>query len=329
MSGSVLSYCGCRNPETGSKYRTGKCQRWTQRGHHKWYYVIDQGKVYDPATGRWKRDQPKKMGFKTKQEAERALEALVPAIREGTAPRLADRQLTVAVFLDRWLQAGADARGKPWRPSTRTNYGRDVRLYLKPGLGHLKLVDLRSDDITTLWAQMRGGGRSIHTLHYAYVTLNSALNQAVLAGRISRNPCVAARVETPVRPEIRAWEPEHVSRFLEHARQAEPDLAPAFQLAAWRGLRRGRSSACGGPTWTWTPGHSASSATSPRRAASSTLGSRRPSAASARSASARAWSPSSAPTAKPRPSGGSRRRTGRTTTWCSLARTVGCSRRGR
>jgi integrase len=179
------------------------------------------------------------MGFKTKQDAERALEALVPAIRDGTAPRLADRQLTVGEFLDRWLRAGVRATGKPWRPSTRTNYERDVRLYLRPGLGRYRLVDLHSDDIADLWAEMRAGGRSVHTVYYAFGTLNSALNQAVLAGRITRNPCVAARVEPPVRPDPPAWEPEHVTAFLAHAREAEPDLAPAFQLAAWRGLRRG------------------------------------------------------------------------------------------
>jgi integrase len=139
----------------------------------------------------------------------------------------------------RWLRAGVSATGKPWRPSTRTNYGRDVRLYLRPGLGRFCLVDLHSDDIAALWAAMRDDGRSVHTVYYAFGTLNSALNQAVLAGRITRNPCVAARVETPARPEVGAWEPGHVTAFLEHARQADPDLAPAFQLAAWRDLRRG------------------------------------------------------------------------------------------
>ena len=50
---------------------------------------------------------------------------------------------------------------------------------------------------------------------------------------------MAVSVETPPRPEPAAWEPAQVTRFLGHARERTPDLAPAFHLGAWRGLRRG------------------------------------------------------------------------------------------
>jgi integrase len=242
MAGSITAYCSCRD-DSGTRYRAGECPKWTQRGHRKWGFIIDLPRVYDEGTGRLKRQQLRKMGFTTRRDAERAMEAELPAIRSGTAPTLADRQITVGEFLDRWMAAATDARGEPWRPNTRASYGRDVRLYLRPGLGHIRLAELRSDDISALWARMRDGHggepRSPATIRAAFVTLSSALNQAVLGERISRNPCVAARVATPPRPVIRAWEPRHVTGFLAHARQRRPDLAPAFQLAAWRGLRRG------------------------------------------------------------------------------------------
>jgi hypothetical protein len=40
------------------------------------------------------------MGFRTHREAELALEALLPSIRDHTAPTLADRRTTVAEYLD-------------------------------------------------------------------------------------------------------------------------------------------------------------------------------------------------------------------------------------
>lgn len=250
-SGSVFAYCACRNPATGKRYLLGECPKWPQRQHRKWGFVIDLDPAADPATGRLRRQQLKRMGFTTQRDAQRAMEAEVPAIRSHTAQSLPDRQLTVGQWLDAWLQAAVNVKGEPWRPNTLAAYRRDVRHYLRPGLGHYRLADLRADDIKALWSRMRdgrlrpavrGGTRetcSVRTIHSAYATLTSALNQAVLAERITRNPCVAARVQHPVRRVVQAWEPEHVAAFLGHARDACPDLAPAFQLAAWRGLRRG------------------------------------------------------------------------------------------
>jgi hypothetical protein len=87
MSGSIISYCGCRD-ESGKRYPAGEWPRWTQRGHRKWAFIIDLPKVYDPDTDRWKRQQLKKMGFATRRDAEAALEAEAPAIRNHTAPSL-------------------------------------------------------------------------------------------------------------------------------------------------------------------------------------------------------------------------------------------------
>jgi integrase len=243
MAGSILSYCSCRDPQTGRRYRKGECPKPPR--HKRWLFKIDQGKVYDPATGGWKRDQVTKHGFETKRDAERALEALIPAIRAGTAPSPADRQITVAQFLDHWLRHDPDLR-----PSTRASYTADVTNYLRPGLGHLRLAEVRPDDITGLFARMASGqlrpvmsrGRdvaSVAAINRAYRTLHTAMAQAVAEQRITRNPCGPVKVARPRRKPVKVWDPEQTARFLGHARVAEPDLAPAFQLSAWRGLRRG------------------------------------------------------------------------------------------
>ena len=66
----------------------------------------------------------------------------------------ADRGLTLARYLDEWL-AGKLAL----KASTRTSYEHHVELYLKPGLGHVRLADLRDIDFEELYAAMRLIGR--------------------------------------------------------------------------------------------------------------------------------------------------------------------------
>lgn len=58
-------------------------------------FVIDLGKVWDEQKGRHVRQQLRRQGFPTRTEAEGAMADELPAIRTGSAPTLADRQLTV------------------------------------------------------------------------------------------------------------------------------------------------------------------------------------------------------------------------------------------
>lgn len=242
MAGSIVAYCSCRNPDTGRRYPQGACPDWNRRGHRRWGYAVDLDRLWDEAQQRWRRQQARRMGYTTRRDAERALAREIPAVEDGTAPSLPDRQVTVAAHLDRWL---GDPR---WRATTRLAYQRDVRLYLRPGLGHVRLVDVRPEHIERLLGKMREGtlrppGQAGPTppaaLRSVYATLRAALNAAVRERKITWNPCVAVRVETPARQVVQVWEPEHVARFLDHARRAAPELAPLFQLSAWRGLRRG------------------------------------------------------------------------------------------
>ena len=234
-TGSIMAICSCRGPD-GKPYPKGQCPRWNQRGHRAWYFVID----LDRKDG--KRQQLRSPRYPTRAQAGQALLKEMPSIAAHTAPTLDDRQTTVAEYLAEWLHTARKADGEPWRPSTVMTYRGAVENYLRPHLGRYLLADLRRKHIEGLAAKMHGDGLSRRTVHQAYSTLRTALTQAMIDNMISANPCKAARVPGPGQAPPRFWEPEQVAVFLEHTRQAEPRLAPAFQIAAQYGPRRGELS---------------------------------------------------------------------------------------
>lgn len=65
-----------------------------------------------------------------------------------------DRGVTFARDLDDWL-----AGNLALKPSTRLSYVHHITLYLKPGLGHIRLSELRDTDFQELYAAMRQLGR--------------------------------------------------------------------------------------------------------------------------------------------------------------------------
>jgi integrase len=231
--GSVWSYCTCLDPATGRRYPQGKCPASAQRGHVKWAFVIDL-----PRKG-GRRAQLKRMGYSKKEAAVRALEAQLPSIHEGTAPSLADRQATLGAFLDAWLRVARNQKGEPWRPSTVVTYRGCAEGYLKPQLGHIRLIALSPDNISAMTADLQRRGLSRRTVHQTYATLRTALNAAMRARKITWNPCAAAPVAGPGTPQPAAWTVEQTKRFLARAYEREPGLAVAFQVSAMTGLRRG------------------------------------------------------------------------------------------
>jgi integrase len=124
------------------------------------------------------------------------------------------------------------------RSNTRRSYASHVELYLRPGIGHLRLVDLREVDIERLYAAVRLlgspqpnsspelerllairkeptkirplGATSLSRLH---ATLMSALNSAVKRKLLPYNP--AANVELPAtrRPKAVVWTEEQIAAW--------------------------------------------------------------------------------------------------------------------
>jgi integrase len=145
MKGSVYRRCGCRDPETRRPLGQ-KCLNLRKRGHGSWYFRYDA----PPFAGQPRR-RPEFGPFETKKRAEEELTAELARVGGG-AP-VTDRSILVRDYLDTWL-SGKKLRLKP---NTYASYVEACELYFKPGVGHLRLVELRDrhlQDLVTAMTQI-------------------------------------------------------------------------------------------------------------------------------------------------------------------------------
>ena len=143
MKGSVYKRCHCRDAGTG-KPLGAKCPDLSRTKHGGWYFRYEAPAV----PGEVKRRRPEAGPFATKKLAEEELSATLARI--GGGAKVADRSVTVSAYLRTWL-AGRKLRLKP---STYESYEDAVRLYFGPGIGHLRLVDLRDHHLQDLVTAM-------------------------------------------------------------------------------------------------------------------------------------------------------------------------------
>jgi hypothetical protein len=136
MRGSVYPRCFCRDPETGKPVGR-KCPRLKTKGHAAgWYFRYDA-----PRGPGGKRRQPEVGPFTTKAPAEEELSATLGRIAGGG--QVQDRSLLVGAYLTAYAAGKLDVKA-----STRASIHEAVQLYWLPGLGHLRLVDLRDHHIS-------------------------------------------------------------------------------------------------------------------------------------------------------------------------------------
>src|SRR5450756_2793107 len=110
-----------------------KCPKLKAKGHSSWYFRYSA-----PVAPGEKRRQPEDGPFTTKKIAEEELSATLARIGGGAA--VTDRGLKVGVYLDQWL----GGKKLKLKPRTYESYEEAVRLYWKPAVGHLRLVELRT-----------------------------------------------------------------------------------------------------------------------------------------------------------------------------------------
>lgn len=141
--------CSCRDSQTG-RLLGKKCPDLAKRRHGGWYARYEA-----PRTADGKRRQPRIGPFDTAKEC---AEELVRVLGQmGQTGYVDDRKITVGGYLDKrlgWRESESQS-GDGLKRSTLSAEREAIDLYLKPGLGHLKLVDLRDHHIRDLYAAMR------------------------------------------------------------------------------------------------------------------------------------------------------------------------------
>jgi len=147
MRGTIYRACWCRDPQTGKPLH-GRCPKLARKTHGKWYAR------YDTDGGDGKRRQPVLGPFGTRREAEEELASTLARIGGGgTAP---DRSWRVGDYLDSYLQGKRDLK-----PRTRETDGEAFRLYWKPGLGRMRLVDVRDRHVSDMVTAMEHVNRPL------------------------------------------------------------------------------------------------------------------------------------------------------------------------
>ncbi|MGW6498517.1 tyrosine-type recombinase/integrase [Nonomuraea angiospora] len=136
----IAKKCNCRD-QAGKKLGA-KCPELTKRTHGAWWARYEA-----PPGPDGKRRRPWAGPFQTKTVAEQESKKLETEADSGMP--VPDRNMKFGEWLDVWI-----AGKKRLKPSTRASYEEAIRLYGKPGLGHLDLDQVRETHLNALYEAM-------------------------------------------------------------------------------------------------------------------------------------------------------------------------------
>ncbi|MDQ3964692.1 MAG: site-specific integrase [Actinomycetota bacterium] len=198
-----------------------------RRAKDSWTIQVYLGK--DPATGKKRYASRTVRG--SKRDAERALANLIRA--QETGLDLAAAKLTVAAYLDRWL----DVSKQRVKPRTHFRYAQLVRLHVKPALGTAQLTKLRPLHIEELYGALRERGLSGTTVLQIHRVLHAALAQAVRWQLLDRNPADAVTAPRKAAREAASLSAKEIPKLLEEVQGTSVELPTLIALGT--GMRLG------------------------------------------------------------------------------------------
>lgn len=150
-------------------------------------------------------------------------------------------KITLGEWLDKWLEEYA----KPHiRSSTWESYEENIRLHIKPAIGHIELKKLQPSHLQQLYNEKFSNGRldgtgglSSRSVQLIHAPIHAALKQAMNEGLIIRNVSEATKLPRGEKKNIRILTPDEQSKFLTVL--SNDRLGIAFLLDLGTGLRVG------------------------------------------------------------------------------------------
>lgn len=197
-----------------------------------------EGSVYQRKDGRWvceitlEDHSRKQYYFGTEKEA---LEKRRTALNELTQGIIATGpQQTLAQFLEYWLE-------NVYKVSVRLTTYRNCRIlvdrHIIPGLGHIKLQKLTTQQVQTFYAKKLKDGTKASRVRNIQNALHSALEYARRARLVSINVCGDVRLPPREEPKQQPLTSEQATLLLQKVKEHE--LEGLLTLALATGMREG------------------------------------------------------------------------------------------
>ncbi len=173
----------------------------------------NEGSITKRSNGTWRVQVSlggKRLSFtaNTKSECQLWLRKTLDQIDQGLTYR--GTQTTLGEFLTGWIATVKTSL----RPKTAHQYEEITQNYLMPGLGPIKLKDLRALAIDNLYQAQLKAGTGVRTVRYIHSVLHVALVKAVKMGLIGFNPADGATPPRLVTEEMQVLDETQVSQFL-------------------------------------------------------------------------------------------------------------------
>ncbi|MGG4033506.1 site-specific integrase [Paenibacillus cisolokensis] len=190
------------------------------------YFVIDAGK-----DEHGKRKQIKRRGFRTEKEAKREMRKLQQQLDNNTY--IKPSKMLFAEFLKEWLQS----KSVKLRKITLQAYTQRVEHHIIPELGHHEIIKITTAMIEKFYIKLRTEkGLSERSILDVHKVLKSSFEAAVKRKYVSFNPVKDAETPKVSQKEMRVWDLQETSAFLNAARDNR--LYIAFLLALTTGMRQ-------------------------------------------------------------------------------------------
>ncbi|MGR6971423.1 tyrosine-type recombinase/integrase [Streptomyces cynarae] len=146
----------------------------------------------------------------------------------------ADKTWLLGDYLDYWL---AEVIKPNRRATTYDLYESNVRLHLKPALGHVSLTSLSVPMLQRYLNQQLEGGHSLRKVQTLREIVSSALTRAMRDELLTRNVARLVEVKGRQGNDVQPWTLAEMQKFLEVARPHK--WYAAFLISTLYGLRRG------------------------------------------------------------------------------------------
>jgi len=212
--------------------RNCKCQKKQCTCGAKWEYRIS---YKDPFTN--KNKVKSKTGFKTKKEASLAASEMEKQLSDGYE----ETNMSLKAYLHDWLY---EYKKDTIRKNTFEIHKNNIDKHTIPYFKELNLIDLKPMMYQKFLNQLTDKGYSKRTVEIVHGTLYSAMDRAVVLGKVQKNPCHKASIRGEKKQkDLEYLGTEDISHFLTQAYQYDYIYWLFFKLLIETGMRKGEAGA--------------------------------------------------------------------------------------